>query len=148
MLLSRVVEVSDRVAQTAKRLEKIDLIRTLLRQATPEEVEIVVAFLSGSTRQGRVGIGYALLREVSSTPAAETASLDIRDVEHTLEEFGTIQGRGSAAAKRDVLRGLFARAIPTEQRFLIGLLSGELRQGALEGIMLDAIAKAAGIWPC
>ena len=144
MLLDEVVETSRRVSETSKRLEKIDLLASLLGRLDPEEVEIVVAFLSGATRQGRIGIGWAGLRDAVAPPA-ESPALQIRDVDRTLDEFAKVRGAGSDQRKRDVLHGLLARATEAEQRFLTGLLLGELRQGALEGIMLEAIAKASNL---
>ena len=142
MLLASAVETSRKVAETTKRLATIDLLAALLRQLHPDEVEIVVAFLSGSTRQGRIGIGWATLRSASAAPA-EQASIEILEVDRTLDELTTVKGSGSEKQKRELLHGLFARATSEEQRFLTALLGGELRQGALEGVMLDAIAKAA-----
>ncbi len=144
MLLSEVVETSNRIASTTRRLEKTDYLAALLRRLTPDEVEIVVPFLSGSVRQGRIGIGYARMREAVATPAGE-ATLQIADVDRALDEFASVKGAGSEQRRQEILRSLFARATEPEQRFLMGLLGGEIRQGALEGIMLDAIAKAAGL---
>jgi DNA ligase-1 len=120
------------------------LLATLLRQLHPDEVEIVVAFLAGSTRQGRIGIGYATLHDAAADPT-EQPSLEIRDVDHMLDDLTKVKGSGSETQKRELLRSLFARATSDEQRFLVSLLGGELRQGALEGVMLDAISKAAGV---
>jgi DNA ligase-1 len=144
MQLARIVETSNRVAATTKRLEKIGLIATLLEQLQANEVEIAVSFLSGSTRQGRIGIGYSTLREVSGNPAAEP-SLELLEVDRALEALKSTQGSGSAARKVDLLKQIFSRATAEEQRFLIGLLGGELRQGALEGIMLEALARASHV---
>ena len=94
MLLASVVETSRRVADTPKRLAKIDLLASLIRQLSPEEIEIVVLFLSGQTRQGRIGIGYAALRDARHSPAA-TASLEILDVDAILESI--FIGSGSTA---------------------------------------------------
>jgi DNA ligase-1 len=141
MLFAAVVETSGRVAGTSRRLEKIDLLAALLKLLDPEEVEIVVAFLSGYARQGRIGIGYATVRAAAATPA-ETPSLEIHEVDRAFAELAAVKGTG---ARRDLLHGLLARATPPEQKFLTGLLLGEIRQGALEGIMLEALAKAAGI---
>ncbi len=146
MLLANVVETSQRVAETTKRLRKIDLLAALLRQLDPEETEIVVAFLSGGTRQGRIGIGYAALRDAAAPPS-ETAGLEVRETDAILESLAAAQGRGSERRKRDVLHALLARATEAEQHFLTGLLLGELRQGALEGVMLEALAKASGVSP-
>ena len=146
MLLSIVVDTSRRVAGTTKRLEKIDLLARLLRQLTPPEIEIVVPFLSGQTRQGRIGIGYAALRDARSSPAANP-SLEILDVDRMLQEVTGISGSGSQRRRLELLQSMFSRATEAEQQFLSGLLAGELRQGALEGIMLEAIAKASGLAP-
>jgi DNA ligase-1 len=144
MKLSYVTETSMRIGATSKRLEKIALIATLLEQLQPEEAEIAVSWLSGSTRQGRIGIGYSLLRDTKMPPAPEP-SLELLQVDRIFESFRTLQGSGSAGRKAELLRGLFAAATEEEQRFLVRLLSGELRQGALEGIMLEAVARASHI---
>ena len=144
MLFSAIVETSRRVTETSRRLEKIDLLAALLRQLDPEEIEIVVPYLSGYVRQGRIGIGYATLQDAVANPA-ETARLEIREVDRTLADLGITAGRGSSERKRDLLAALFGRATGAEQQFLVRLLSGELRQGALEGVMHEAVAKAAGV---
>jgi DNA ligase 1 len=143
MLLARVVETSERVAETSRRLEKIGLLATLLKQLHGDESEIAVAFLCGYTRQGRIGVGYAALR-ASVAPTAETAALEIADVDRAFASLAAIQGRGADAQRRELLRGLFARATAPEQRFLTALLFGEIRQGALEGVMVEALARASG----
>lgn len=144
MLLARVVEVSRRVAATTKRLEKIDLLAGLLGELNPEEVEVVVPFLSGATRQGRIGIGYATIRNAMA-PAAAAPTLSVLDIDHTLTEIASVQGPGSERDKRELLNRVFSRATEDEAQFLTGLLIGEIRQGALEGIMLEALSKAAQI---
>src|SRR5439155_11829188 len=130
MHLPNVVGTSRRVSDTTRRLEKIDLLWSLLRHLAADEVETVVAFLSGGTRQGRIGIGYAALRDSAAPPAA-TATLEIREVDRMLGSLATTQGRGSDRQKRELLGSLFGRATQAEQHFLTGLLMGELRQGAL-----------------
>lgn len=144
MLLTTLVDTSRRIANTTKRLEKAELLTTLLRQLHPDEIEIAVAFLSGATRQGRIGVGYAALRD-SATSAAENPNLEILEVDRTLDELAAVQGPGSDRRRRELLNHLLTRATRDEQRFLTGLLLGEIRQGALEGIMLDALARASGI---
>jgi DNA ligase-1 len=144
VLFQIIVETSAKITGTSSRLEKIRLLADLLSHAAPNEVESVVAFLSGISRQGRIGVGYATLREAAASPA-DTASLEIEDVERTLDSLAAVQGRGSEGRKRELLHSVFARATEPEQRFLTGLLLGELRQGALEGIMLEGLAKAAGV---
>ena len=142
MLLARVVETSERVAATSRRLEKIGLLAALLPQLKGDESEIAIAFLCGYTRQGRLGAGHATIR-ASSAPPVETAALEILDVDRAFTSLAAIQGRGADLQRRELLRGLFARATAPEQRFLAALLFGEIRQGALEGVMVDAVARAS-----
>src|SRR5450432_4125797 len=144
MLLAAVVETSRRVAETARRLEKTELLAALLRQLEPEEVEPVVAFLSGYARQGRMGVGYAALHDAGAA-GVEAGVLEIREVDAALGRLAGLQGVGSDRQKRELLHSLLTRATEREQRFLSSLLLGEIRQGALEGIMLEALAKASGI---
>jgi DNA ligase-1 len=144
MLLDAIVQASRAVTGTSRRTEKIDWISNLLKQARPEEVEIVTAFLSGQTRQSRIGVGYATLRDAAAPPA-NSACIDVTEANQILEALTKVQGRGSEQGKRGLLHSLLARATSAEQEFLRRLLMGELRQGALEGVMVDAVAKAAGI---
>lgn len=144
MRLAEVVETSRRISGTTKRLEKAELLAHLLRRLAPEEAEIVVSFLSGATRQGRIGLGYATLKGAIGTPSPEP-TLEILDVDRALDSYSKIRGTGSEARKREQLAGLMSRATEPEQLFLIRLLTGELRQGALEGIMLEALAKASDV---
>ncbi len=144
MLLAEVVEASRRITATSKRLEKIELLADVLKRLSPEEVEAAVAYLSGTTRQGRIGIGYATLR--ASIPApSETAQIELLEVDRALDDLTGINGAGSEARKRELLNHLLGRATREEQQFLSGLLVGELRQGALEGIMIEALGRASGL---
>ncbi len=144
VLLARIVDTSDRIASTSKRLEKIQLLAELLKQLTGDEIEVVVAYLSGRARQGRVGIGYGTIRDASSPPAV-SASLEVSEIDRAFSEFAQTQGSGSSRRKVEIIRILLSRATEREQRFLMGLMMGELRQGALEGIMLEGLAKASGV---
>jgi DNA ligase 1 len=144
MLLASVVETSRRVTDTTKRLEKIDLLARLIRQLSPEEIEIVVPFLSGQTRQGRIGIGYATVRDARNSPAG-ASTLEILEIDGILQKITGVSGSGSQRQRLELLQSMFSRATEAEQQFLTGLLMGELRQGALEGIMLEAVAKASGL---
>jgi DNA ligase-1 len=144
MLLAKVVETSRRVGETTKRIEKVNLLAGMLQQLHAAEIEIGVAFLSGSTRQGRIGIGYATLRD-AITSAAENPSLELLDVDRALDGLAAVQGSGSEQRRRELLQIVLTRATREEQQFLTRLLLGELRQGALEGLMLDALAKASGL---
>jgi DNA ligase-1 len=144
MLFAKVVETSRRVSQTSRRLEKIDLLASLLRQLDLDDVETVVGFLSGQPRQGRIGVGYATLRDAAA-PAAEHPALEVREIDRALETLASTEGPGSERRKRELLSSVLARATQPEQEFLVALLMGELRQGALEGVMLEGLAKAAAI---
>ena len=141
MLLQALVEVSKQVAGTSGRLAKIKLLADLLQQASADEIEIVIAYLSGTIRQAKVGVGWATLQKAKSR-AGTSASLQIRDVDDTLEKISRMSGKGSAGEKQRLLSDMFSRATAEEQDFLFRLLTGELRQGALEGIMVEALAKA------
>jgi DNA ligase-1 len=147
MLLVELVETSRRVAETTSRNEKVGLLADLLRRLGNDEIESGVCYLSGVTRQGRVGIGYASLREAMGAPAAARPSLEILDLDRAIGQIGGATGRGSGQRRNELLGDLFRRATAAEQQFLAGLLMGELRQGALAGLMTDAVAKAAGAAP-
>ncbi len=142
--LAAVVEASQRAAQTGSRLAKRDAIAACLQRADADEVEIAVAYLSGETRQGRIGVGYATLAALRG-PAAPQPALTLREVDAALERIGATTGKGSAAERNAQLRAMFERATAAEQDFLLRLLVGELRQGALEGVMIEAIAAAAAL---
>jgi DNA ligase-1 len=144
MLLVHLVETSRRVSESSRRLEKVDVLAGLLKQARADESETAVAFLSGGMRQGRIGIGYASIREAAAPPS-EVAALEILDVDRALASLADVMGRGAERQRREILHGLLSRATAEEQHFLTRLLLGELRQGALEGVMLDALAKASGV---
>jgi DNA ligase-1 len=146
MLLAQLVETSRGVAETSRRLAKIDLLAALLRQAGAGEIETVTAYLSGRTRQNRIGVGYAALRGAQTDPA-EQPSLEIAELDRLLQAMADTAGPGSDRRKRELLHSLFSRATGAEQTFLTGLLHGELRQGAMEGVMLEALAKAFAASP-
>jgi DNA ligase-1 len=138
-------DISARVGATSSRLAKISLIAEALRLAGPATVATVVAWLAGEARQGRIGIGYATLREARGVPAAAAPVLTVEEVDAAFDHLLEIKGKGASAERLRQLRSLFERALEAEQDFLTRLLLGELRQGALEGLMADAIAKAAGL---
>jgi DNA ligase-1 len=143
-LLAVVAETSRRVAATSSRLEKTRELAECLRRVEPEEIPIAIAYLSGETRQGKVGVSYASLRDASVSPAAQPM-LELRDVDRAFAELMQTKGKGASAARAERLRALFARATAEEHDFLVRLVVGELRQGALRGLMMDAIASAAHI---
>ncbi len=133
------------VRETSARRAKIDALTTCLRRAGTEEVPLVVAMLTGELRQGRIGVGYAAVRSLADVPPAREPSLSVRDVDETFDRIAAMSGRGSKAARLQGLTDLLGRATTDEQHFLRRLLIGELRQGALEGVMVEAIALAASV---
>jgi DNA ligase 1 len=144
--LTDLVATSHRVARVSGRLEKIGLLAALLSRAAPDEIEIAVAFLSGSYRQQKLNVGYAALQAASQGSAADSPSLTLREVDAVLERIAQVrQGKGSTAERQRLLGELFARATREEQHFLFRLVIGELRQGAVEGVMLEAVARASTI---
>jgi DNA ligase-1 len=145
VLLIDVALASQTVAATSRRSEKTAAVAQCLRRAEPADVPVVVAYLSGELRQRRTGVGWASLRDLPA-PAAEP-TLTVAEVDDTLETVAGLSGAGSQRERARLVTGLFARATDVEHRLLRGLLTGELRQGALEGIMLDAVAQAAGVPP-
>jgi DNA ligase-1 len=144
-LLSALVAASGRIRQTRSRTAKVQELAALLHALGPAEIGIATRYLSGETPQGRIGIGYATLQTAAAQPPASLDTLTVADVDAALELLSGLRGAGSAARRAQALDTLFTRATAPEQEFLLHLLAGELRQGALEGIMLDAVAAAAGL---
>jgi DNA ligase-1 len=142
--LLHIVAASRRVSETSSRLGKIRELAACLRGVTPDEVPIAIAYLSGETCQGKIGASYASLQAARTAPAA-TSSIALHDVDRTFGELAHIKGKGASARRAEALRNLFARATAEEQDFLVRLIVGELRQGALRGLMLEAIAAAAEV---
>ena len=141
MLLDEVVATSAAVAATRARGEKIALLAACLRHLQPDEARIGAAYLSGQLTQRQIGVGYASIRD--RPPAAATPTLTLTEVDAALEAIGQLSGQASQAERRRQVAALFARATATEQDFLWRLLIGEVRQGALEGILVDAMARAS-----
>ena len=152
VLLAELSGTSEAVAGLPGRLAKIGEIAALLRRAAGEEVPLVVAFLSGELRQRQLGVGYAalmtLLRDADAAAGPPAVSsgppLTVLETDAVFAAVATVTGPGSQAARRELLAALFRRATADEQGFLVRLLVGELRQGAQEGVMLEAVARAAG----
>src|SRR5438552_5725478 len=146
-LLAELVETSRRVAETPSRNAKTAELAACLRKLAPAEIETGVAYLSGETRQGRSGIGYALLRDARPPAAAGGPPLTVCEVDTALARIAAITGAGSKSERVRILSELFGRATDHERDFLMRLLLGELRQGALESLMIDAVAAAASLPP-
>jgi DNA ligase 1 len=152
VLLSDVVEVSAGVTATSARNAKIAQIAALLARAEPGQVAVAVAVLSGELLQGQIGVGYATIGDLFRAADAAGAEdggnagpLTLTEVNEAFATIGAVTGPGSVALRRQQLAALFARATDREREFLVRLLAGDLRQGALEGVMTEAVAKAAGV---
>ncbi len=143
-LLADVVTASAEVTATSSRSAKVATLAGLLRRLGPEEIPAVVGFLTGVPRQGRVGIGYASVYALESEPAAEP-SLTVEDLDDLVADVERLTGPGSTGARRERLAALLARATEQEASFIRALFTGGLRQGALAGLMVDAVAKAASV---
>ncbi len=148
MLLDEVVRTWTAVSASAGRLAKIAELAGLLRATPPAEIPIAVAFLSGELTQRQIGVGYAAIMDVAGRAAAQAASspqLTLTETDAAFGAIGQVTGAGSQAERRRLLAVLFARATTAEHEFLVRLLAGDLRQGALAGVMTEAIAAAAGV---
>lgn len=142
MLLSELVTTTDQVAATSSRLAKIDAIARLLDGADEVDIAALVGLLLAAPRQGRLGVGWRGLAALDIAHAEEP-SLTIADIDHAFDELSTTSGAGSAGVRSDLLRGLASRATAAEWDFLARAMLGELRTGALSGVLLDAVARAA-----
>ncbi|MFK0218199.1 ATP-dependent DNA ligase [Streptomyces vinaceus] len=143
MLLAEVARVSREVAETSARSRKTALLAELFSAAPPEEAGLVISYLSGRLPQGRPGIGWrALAREVEP---ADAPTLTVTAVDAAVTEYAAVAGAGAQAGRRRILDALLGAATAPEQRFLRSLLSGEVRQGALDAVALEGVAAAAGV---
>ena len=140
MLLSRLAETSRALAATRSRNAKRDCLANVLTEATADDVEIAVSYLGGSLRQRRTGVGWRSLQELPSP--AEQATLAVVDVDAAFEQIAALSGAGSASARTASVTELFGRATKAEQEFLVALIAGELRQGALDALVQEGLAKA------
>jgi len=144
VLFVELARASTTVAATSKRNEKVAVLADLLRRLAPDEVEPAVAFLVGTTPLGRIGVGWATLANVRATPAEEP-TLTVLDVDRVFRSIEAMSGDGVHATRNDALERLLSAATPDEQRLVRGILAGELRQGALTGVLTTAVANAADV---
>jgi DNA ligase-1 len=140
-----VVQTSARIAESSGRLKKVELLAALLRALEPNEVPIALGFLTGWPRQGKIGIGWATLDAARPPEAAASSELSLADVDDVFTRLKAVKGKQSGAERRRLLTELMARATADEQQFLFALAIGEVRHGALEGVMAEAVAKASGL---
>jgi DNA ligase-1 len=143
--LAELVETSRRVAQTGARREKIRLLATLLGATPADEVETATAWVSGSVRQQKLGLGWASIQAAMPGIAAEAPTVHLAEADAVLDRIAAASGKGSGELRRRLLGDLLRRLTADEQAFFAALLVGELRQGALEGIVVEAVASASGL---
>ncbi|MBV2352780.1 ATP-dependent DNA ligase [Streptomyces sp. J2-1] len=142
MLLSRLAEVSREVAATAARSRKTELLAELFREAEPDDVPVVIPYLAGRLPQGRIGVGWKVLGH--PVPPAREPALTVREVDARLTALAGVSGPGSQAERSRLVGELMGAATEGEQRFLLGLLTGEVRQGALDAVAVEGLARATG----
>ncbi|KHK97410.1 DNA ligase [Microbacterium mangrovi] len=143
MLLHEVVATVAAVGATRSRRVKVDELAALLARLGPEEVTAAVGFLTASPRQGRLGIGWRSLTDLR-VEHATTATLTVAEVDAEFDRLAVASGPGSAADRARLLHDLARRATPDEWGFLVRVILGELRTGALEGVLTEAVARAGG----
>ena len=145
MLLRDLVEISRKVSLTSRKKEKVLLIASLLSQFRGEEVRLAASYLSGRIPQGRLGVGLRTMEEALRDLPRREGPLYFLEVDRFFDEIASQRGAGSLERKIRALREMLSRAREEEQRFLSSLIMGEMRQGALEGLVLEAIGKASGL---
>ncbi|PYP60805.1 MAG: ATP-dependent DNA ligase, partial [Gemmatimonadetes bacterium] len=145
MKLNDLVLTSKLVADTSGRLEKIALLAALLKRLAPNEVPIAIGFLTGWPRQGKLGVGWASVAEARPSVSAATPTLDLVEVDETFTQLQSARGKRSGAERQRILSELLSRSTADEQSFLAALAIGEVRQGALDGVLTEAVARAADL---
>lgn len=145
MELARLVDLVEKVRSTSRRKEKVELIAELLRQTRERETELVALYLTGALPQGRIGIGWRTVQAASPEGPATGEPPSLLAVDRAFAEIAASKGPGSTGKRRETLRCLFERATPEGRRFLGALLVGEVRQGALDGVVREAVARASGV---
>ncbi|MFI1438293.1 ATP-dependent DNA ligase [Streptomyces fructofermentans] len=145
MLLSRLAHVSQEVAATSARSRKIALLAELFRDAGAEDAPVVIPYLAGRLPQGRLGVGWKILS--APVPPAEEPTLTVLEVDARLSRLAEVSGPGSQAERARLVSDLMGSATAAEQRFLLGLIGGEVRQGALDAVAVEGLARATGAPP-
>jgi DNA ligase-1 len=148
MKLARLVDCSVAVGATRSRLKKVAALAELI-DATPDALlPTAVAWLSGELPEGKIGVGYAAIYgTLAETSPSGVSQLSVSDVQAAIDAIAAAAGKGSVSRRKELLAGIFSATTEEERSFLAGLLSGELRQGALAGVMADALAASTGIAP-
>jgi DNA ligase 1 len=143
--LAAIVRASEAVAATRSRKQKTEHLAQLLGQLEPSEVLAGVGFLCGELTQGKLGVGYRSLQQLAKAPAATVPSVTVLELDQAFQKLVELSGKGSAKARSALLEDLFARLTAAERDFVARLMVGELRQGALEALMVEAVGQATGI---
>lgn len=138
-------QTSERIRATAKKKEKIAFIAGILRQAVGREIHLAAHYLSGNLPSGRLGIGWRTVQDAAMHPASASDSIELITLQAYLDDLARTSGPGSVQRKNKILQELFSKIGEKERRLLIGLLTGEIRQGALESLVLEAVAQAAAL---
>ncbi|MCK6549816.1 ATP-dependent DNA ligase [Myxococcota bacterium] len=145
MLLGELAATSERLASTSRRNEKISILTALVARIPDGERDAAIRWLSGAVRQRKLGVGWAMLRETSALARATESTLTVPEVDAALSEIADTSGRGANERRIAKLSAVFRRATEAEGRFLAKLIVGELRQGALESLVVEALARAANV---
>src|SRR5678815_2235887 len=145
MQFNELVQTSAAVAATSSRLDKVSKLATLLKRVPLDAVATAIGFHVGYPRQGKIGVGWASVSGARDKEPAAAPSLELHDVDETFDRLQAAKGKNSGAEKARLVAELFARATADEQQFLGALIVGEVRQGALEGVLVEAVASAAGL---
>ena len=147
MLLETLANASRNVAATRSRLKKRGILKDLFLETAADEVALAVEYLTGHLPQGRIGLGPALVRDALGTVEGDAGvpALTVADTNVCFDTIAATSGPGSSSRKRALLADLFSRAAPPDRDFLARLVLGELRQGALEAVILEGIADAAEV---
>lgn len=147
VFLKDLVEVSEKVGSTTRKKEKVSILASFLKPARGREIALAASYLAGRIPQGRLGVGWATLQEALKGLTERVQPLSLMEVNQTFQKISDESGPGSAEEKVRHLRELFSGGGKEEKDFLIRLILGEIRQGALEGLILEAIAGASSVPP-
>ncbi|MEW2577262.1 ATP-dependent DNA ligase [Streptomyces syringium] len=145
MFLVDIARVSAQVAATSARSVKISLLAELFREAEPDEAPIAIPYLAGRLPQRRIGVGWSTLRDAAAP--ADAPTLTVREVDAALTRIAGVTGKGAQGERKRLVNALMGAATAEEQRFLLGLIGGELRQGALDALAVEGLAAATGAAP-
>jgi DNA ligase-1 len=145
MFLKDLVDLSKRVSATTRKKEKASLLAECLKRGQGQEIDLATSYLSGQIPQGSLGVGWAMLQKTLGNLDERLRPLSLVEVNRFFDEIAQARGAGSVEKKVKALRNLFSSAREDEKEFLVGLIMGEVRQGALEGLIVEAIAQASGL---